>query len=74
MDFGFSRSMGGGVLDRYDGRVLSQYKRNPPVICRRVVSLKFASSNVYSFIRLPTFAINSLTGSNSGCISSAVVT
>ena len=42
--------------------------------CKRVVSLKFASSNVYSFIRLPTFAMNSRTGSNSGCISSAVVT
>ena len=38
------------------------------------VSLKFASYNVYSFIRLPTLAMNSRTGSNSGCISSAVVT
>ena len=42
--------------------------RNPPIVCRRVVSLKFTSSNVYSFIRLPTFAINSLTGSNSGFV------
>ena len=27
----------GGVWDRYYVRVLSQYKRNPPVVCRRVV-------------------------------------
>ena len=32
----FSLSMGGGALDRYYVRVLSQHKRNPPVVCRRV--------------------------------------
>ena len=32
MDFVFSRSMGGGVLDRYYVRALSLHKRNPPVV------------------------------------------